>query len=1116
MVNFHHAAVNATKQPPWCARLPWIRLPPDRGKITCITRPPIFPTTQARRPQVLTSVIFCIKIILFGHLATNSTASFHYRPHGTWRRPPRSDASLYTSFNTPLFTQLQYQQGYMPRPSPQATPYQFPRRNATPPTSLQDHRQLPFHQHHEATPHRAQNLYNPVTKPPTMPSPNANDAAAAATGTGQPTAAQEAILQIIRGLAPEQIASILQSARSTNTDETTPTTAATTTTPISPSNGGQSGLLAAQEAARKANLDDYQRQERCITNTQSLEELTGRPCVYLHFSVNTKNNTSVISLPAIKAAITAMLAANCPDVQAEILKCEHLPMPAGGRPRGVCVISPASCNQHDEAGFQFPITSINKLHLFVASLCNPNLQGGLRDIHPLVMGESISFFLDAVNASQQHARAVLGGIGATILQPSTSSNNKSHADVLSCRHLGRLLYKSVGDLIEAKEGTRPPLLQSTNSHTINSAISTKLISAKGKQPVIAIVFAANCTALAEVMLSALPTSEGHFTPLPLLPITTSEVIHVTIAPFDQPKNEALFQVARDGNAKTMKDLHVVHNVRLAIIDIDILPEMAAALPDCIGILPNFANGPINPTFNFIFNKNFETPQYDASSVTDKVCAIEAYRNCRPLQSSPPQGNPPAPNTYKQAATSAKSATNSSVAALQQSYATGRIGRALNRYTYYVVINSKGGSALMGVYYSTWDIMRKLADNISHSRIIQCNTEKEAYAKLEEFYTGIDTAEKAEEWRNNTPVDECNFTNRSQIVQSRVICGNYLPLDRRCLIPPDKRETYAPADAPNIHLRRAAVPTDQQSRKRTSCNATPQASPQPATSPHRPFSTIHTAQPSEAHDDEMSQLSHHTSSISISAAQQSKKTRNNVSAPNQDLTTIQATIPAPTNKEETLHILRQWVAGTEWESTAVNSLTPTAIAFHPTFQQSYFQFESASIATGVLTHLYTSLEDASSYCFQIVKPPPSVSHMAEPTPATTHTGPSKCPFPCVECFNHLNYYHHDALISTTAETLQKHDIAKCAKCNLILPSDGLASHQASAHPPPQQESTVPPPESTVVCDQRPDPSQHIIEACRLICPPHRIDELTALISSTPPHELLQIVMEWTRAPSNVHP
>lgn len=174
MVILHHAAVNAEQQPPWSARLPWIRLPPDRGKITCTIRPAIHPASQKHRQHMSMCVIFFIIMGLFGQLCTKWAPSFHRHHHGTWHRPTSSDVSPYTSTYTPLFTQLQYQHGYMPRPSPQATSYQFLRRNATPPpTNTQDH-------HHDNTLCRVHRVHNSTTTPllPTMSNPTTTDAAA--------------------------------------------------------------------------------------------------------------------------------------------------------------------------------------------------------------------------------------------------------------------------------------------------------------------------------------------------------------------------------------------------------------------------------------------------------------------------------------------------------------------------------------------------------------------------------------------------------------------------------------------------------------------------------------------------------------------------------------------------------------------------------------------------------------------------------------------------------------------------------------------------------------------------------------------------------------------------
>lgn len=48
------------------------------------------------------------------------------------------------------------------------------------------------------------------------------------------------------------------------------------------------------------------------------------------------------------------------------------------------------------------------------------------------------------------------------------------------------------------------------------------------------------------------------------------------------------------------------------------------------------------------------------------------------------------------------------------------------------------------------------------------------------------------------------------------------------------------------------------------------------------------------------------------------------------------------------------------------------------------------------------------------------------------------------------------------------------------------------------------------------SATINNVCNFMCLPHRKDELTSHIILSTSHEMLQIVKEWARAPSNVHP
>jgi len=1131
---YHQAAVTTMNQPPWAPLLPWTRLPPDRGKYSSTAGRISRPSLPCGRRLAPTAVIFSTISAYLGQSPIDWTASSNRPPRGNWLHSPNNDASLITTFITPLSTTLQYTTGYVPQNAPCPKPYGFLR--SSPPKKPSAHANPTPNHHVGTTLYRAPNYTaSTASFATTMSANNANNAAASGANAN-------AFIASLQGLAQEDRAAFLSAitaALSTNPNPPSPPTMPSPTangadvgTLTNPS--GQHGLLALQQTDQQTNLDDFNLQTRHLSKDLTLGEMVRRPHVTFHFNLTPKAQGNPISLARIKQNIDEMLSSNLPGLPTDILDCAQLTTSNREKSpiRGFCVISPKSCTNHKDPSFIFPESDIHKLTTFVASLCNVRPQGNILHLPPYVSDGSVTFFMDPVNSSSQSMLGVLTGVDAQLVLSKNQPPNP-----LTLRHLATDIYKATALMITNKGEPLPSSLQCDNHHTITSAMSVKPLRLPQKNTtILAVVFASNCSPLAADMARAFQDDTTGLSSIPLMETPPSGVSchsstlrasYVDIEP-KKDNSKLLAQVATT-TVDAMKAYTVVSNVLLSsVINLDygILGHICAKLPHCVAIIPNFHNLHTSPTFTAVFIQNFDTSQYSPDTVTANICAIPAFATYHPIPT-----NPPTPSTsnssYQQAAVSSPPPSGQTNSALRRLAQSNKVGNTQRRY--YAVVNGKGGGASIGVFFTTWDDIRRCIDGVSHSRCQKFPNYTAAMEFLQTFYPSIKSDADAQEWRNNTPVDETNTTNRSPIVQRDII--------RHHVHSNLKSYPFAPPDAPN-HQQRLASPLTTTTRKRSSPSTVPRPSPStanphlPSPNPSTPPRTILTSPPAaNHHDDVMSHISSQTNQLQLSPTK--KKGRTAPQPANPSLTTIQTTISITVSNSEAVDQLQILLCDSEWATYTPETVYIAAILANPNSKSVYFIYNSATIAFNIFTELIAT-PTAVSQAFTLTTPPqePSaldLSTLHPPSPTENATIPSRCP--CKSCelsilptfttaadyIKHINTFHSDFFQLLNANLRLSYSIAMCVGCNLLLPPDELTNHlQTCQHHRLSQASATSTSASTTGQPSTPPTTpadESTIAILAGFCPDARKADFEALLPHASNEELTQAVQGWVSASTN---
>ncbi len=498
--------------------------------------------------------------------------------------------------------------------------------------------------------------------------------------------------------------------------------------------------------------------------------------------------------------------------------------------------------------------------------------------------------------------------------------------------------------------------------------------------------------------------------------------------------------------------NTIRNINLSpaiSLDYNILNNMATNLPHCRAILPNFSKGPSSVTYTAIFDNNFDTSQLSPSAVTTNICGIAliaAFSKYSPI----PTNSPPTSHvaSYKQAASSQPSNQSSPSSALQRLKNFQASGPTKRKF--YVVINGKGGSANMGIYHNSWDDVRKLVERVSHSVYRGFTNYDDALTYLQTYYPSILNETDMAHWRNNTPTNETNITNRSSIVQRDIFSYNQQPHHHLRNAHP-----HAPPDAAN-HSQRMLATISPPNRKRPSPTEATLHS-KSSNSSAAPPPIIHTGQPTNDRlptDDNMSIISNQTGLLSLSPTKKKGKTTS--PSPNPSLTTIRATLPIDTTTSEALQHLRELLLNTDFAALDPESVSTAATLTSKATKSVFYTFHSASTAVEIYSILLMHpLAQPNAF---VLVPPQEASFvhptnaLSDPSPHDQATVPHRCPYKNCEyalfphCFanaseytTHITTFHHSSFIKLPEREQLRYSLAMCPGCQVLLPPTDLPTH-----------------------------------------------------------------------------
>ena len=905
-----------------------------------------------------------------------------------------------------------------------------------------------------------------------MSSAPTNNATAATAGDADKAAAAA----FLATLSKEDLSSFLQHLHHNhpNTDDSKPaaTDAAPPNSNTAAAANAQSGLLHQQQLTQQANLQDLSNQAALLSTNTHLSNLVGRPSVYIHCSIDpTKANGTTIPIAQIKSIVANLLAANLPTTPVDILHCDAFQTPhqaKNGRPRAYIRISPVSCANYNNTSFTYPAQDFANIEAFLSSLYSNQQRSNLSAIPSLITEGAISFFSEAVNATYQKTIGVISGVTPRIVQTDPSVNTTKTLQALGLR-----LYNAARAASERSGKKAPGILQCENPHLIKSAISVKILRTKNDSQTnfLSVAVSTNCAALATALSEAFTDGENglsSFTFNPQPPsagIPSTPPLRAHFASFAPGKsNEKLLNTVSQDSKAAMNSIIIIHGINMSnnVLSSDHIPhQLVSALPNCKAIIPHFRHDSTT-TFTFCFQTSFETKQYNTASVQFIISTIPAFQPYLPSVPSPPS-KPAVKSSLAAASTSSisSSSANSPFLRLQTSL--------LHQTTHqkiYALINGKGGGALIGVYDCTYDDLRPFIDGVSHHRVRRVSSKEEGYKILSSYYPGVDTPEAAAAYRNNTPLDETNVTNRSTTVQRTIITPN-LSSSKANL----NEFTWCPSDAENHHLRSAATSAQPISRKRNSAPSTQHPSPQsPSTASPNPDAPVHTVQ---AATDDMSIISEATCQINLSSQQPPKKSRPSNQSPsstplNSDpqMATIRLSVNASNTTTQVTDMVTSLLLATKYANAKPTSAVLRAsVANHPHGQWAYLTYPDVPTALKVYSTLFANPATTDNQLAPTLVPNlPNLSSaqplslLYEPYPAPHNDAPTRCP--CKGCefssdintdyFNgsaaayqhHINHFHSMIFRQLDRNKLHEYSTDICTGCKQLFHPDVLSSHISS--------------------------------------------------------------------------